>query len=149
MWLPASCFLSPLKRPALVLVCRGALLHLDVCASLIGAVGRDAGVGERVVDAAILQCSKHSHPTGAQGMACRCSTCVHYNMLPLAYVRTYAMCVGVWDRGGRDTHVSELPDDGERPGESVTRAVPHPHVGLALQHLSTQLCHRVEADLLL
>lgn len=53
------------------------------------------------------------------------------------------MCVQVFT-----THSSELPDAAGRLEVPVTGAVPHPDGSLSLQHLRTQLRHRVEADLL-
>lgn len=43
---------------------------------------------------------------------------------------------------------SEVPGDTGRFDLPITGAVPHTDGGLSLSHLSTQLCHRVEADLL-
>lgn len=45
-------------------------------------------------------------------------------------------------------YISELPYNTGRLGFSVTRAVLHPNGSLAINHLSTQLRHRVETDLL-
>lgn len=46
-------------------------------------------------------------------------------------------------------YIFELPDDTGRLEVPVARAVPHPDRRLPLEHFSTQLCHRVETDLLL
>ena len=46
-------------------------------------------------------------------------------------------------------YLSELPDDTRWFDLPIARAVPHPDEGLPLGYLSTQLRHRVEADLLL
>lgn len=43
----------------------------------------------------------------------------------------------------------ELPDDTAGFDIPIIRTVPHPDGGLPLDYLSTQLCHRVETDLLL
>ena len=46
-------------------------------------------------------------------------------------------------------YLSELPGDAGRLQVPIRRTVPHPDGGLSFGHLGAQLCHRVEADLLL
>lgn len=46
-------------------------------------------------------------------------------------------------------YLSELPDNTRGFEFPIIRAVPHPNGGMSLEYLSTQLCHRVETDLLL
>ncbi len=46
-------------------------------------------------------------------------------------------------------YFSKLPHNTGRFGLPITGAVPHPDGGLSVKYFSTQLCHRVETDLLL
>lgn len=46
-------------------------------------------------------------------------------------------------------YLFELPDETGRSDFLITRAVPHSDGGLSFQYFGTQLCHRVETDLLL
>lgn len=57
--------------------------------------------------------------------------------------------VNLWHVHSWVPYLFELPDETGRSDFLITRAVPHSDGGLSFQYFGTQLCHRVETDLLL